>query len=73
MPYPNKIVKDGTVLIDLTDSTVTPATLMLGTVAYGADGSRLVGTATGGVDGDELAYGGAYVGTAVVGSAVLAS
>lgn len=48
MPYPNKIVKDGTVLIDLTDSTVTPATLMLGTVAYGADGSRLVGTATGG-------------------------
>lgn len=36
------------------------------------------GTATfwldgGGIDGDELAYGGAYVGTEVVGSAVLAS
>lgn len=33
------------------------------------------GTATfwldGGVDGDNLAYGGAYVGTAIVGSAVL--
>ena len=27
----------------------------------------------GGIDGDNLAYGGAYVGTAVVGSAVLAS
>lgn len=51
MPYPNKIVKDGTVLIDLTDSTVTPASLMQGVVAYGADGSRLVGTATGGDEG----------------------
>lgn len=54
MPYPNKIIKDGTVLIDLTDSTVTPALLMQGVVAYGADGSRLVGEVE---DGDPLAYG----------------
>lgn len=55
MPYPNKIIKDGTVLIDITDSTVTPASLMQGVVAYGADGSRLVGTATGGDEGTPTA------------------
>lgn len=70
MPYPNKIIKDGTVLIDLTDSTVTPASLMQGVVAYGADGSRLVGTHED-VDGDSLGYGAALVGSAVVGTAVI--
>lgn len=49
--YISKVVLGTETLIDLTDSTVTPATLMLGTVAYGADGSRLVGTATGGDEG----------------------
>lgn len=49
--YISKVVLGTETLIDITDSTVTPATLMLGTVAYGADGSRLVGTATGGDEG----------------------
>lgn len=47
----SKVVYGGTVLIDITDSTVTPASLMQGVVAYGADGARLVGTATGGDEG----------------------
>lgn len=49
--YVNKVVYGTTTLIDITDSTVTPASLMQGVVAYGADGSRLVGTATGGDEG----------------------
>lgn len=68
--YKNKIVVDGTTLIDLTADTVTASTLMQGYTAHAADGSTIVGTVP---DGDNLAYGGAYVGTAVVGSAVLAS
>lgn len=59
-------------LIDLTADTVTPAALMQGYTAHDASGAPIVGTATGGVDGDDLAYGGAYVGTAIVGTAVLA-
>lgn len=68
--YVNKVVYGTTTLIDLTDSTVTPASLMQGVVAYGADGSRLVGTHED-VDGDNLAYGAALVGSAVVGTAVI--
>lgn len=49
--YISKVVLGTETLIDLTDSTVTPASLMQGVVAYGADGSRLVGTATGGDEG----------------------
>jgi len=49
--YISKVVLGTETLIDLTDSTVTPATLMRGEVAYGADGSRLVGEATGGDEG----------------------
>lgn len=70
MPYPNKIIKDGTVLIDITDSTVTPASLMQGVVAYNCAGQRIVGEHED-VDGDDLAYGAALVGSAVVGSAVI--
>ena len=40
----NKVVYDGRVLIDLTDSTVTPETLAEGVVAYNAKGERIVGT-----------------------------
>ena len=41
----NKVVlADGTTLIDLTDSTVTPETLLDGVVAYNAKGERIVGT-----------------------------
>ena len=68
--YVNKVVYGTTTLIDITDSTVTPATLMLGTVAYGADGARLVGEHED-VDGDSLGYGAALVGSAVVGTAVI--
>lgn len=66
--YKNKVVYNGTTLIDLTADTVTAATLMQGYTAHAADGSTIVGTVS---DGDNLAYGGAYVGTAIVGSAVL--
>lgn len=69
----NKVVLGSETLLDLTSDTVTPSTLMQGYTAHDASGAAIVGTATGGIDGDNLAYGGAYVGTAVVGSAVLAS
>lgn len=70
MPYPNKVIKDGTVLIDITDSTVTPASLMLNVVAYNCAGQRIVGEHAD-VDGDSLGYGAALVGSAVVGTAVI--
>ena len=69
-PYVNKVVYGTTVLVDLTADTVTADTLMQGYTAHAADGSTIVGAVP---NGDNLAYGGAYVGTAVVGSAVLAS
>ena len=40
----NKVVYDGKVLIDISDSTVTPETLAEGVVAYNAKGERIVGT-----------------------------
>lgn len=40
----NKVVYGTTVLIDITDSTVTPETLAEGVVAYNAKGERIVGT-----------------------------
>lgn len=67
-PYVNKVVYGTDTLIDLTADTVTASTLMQGYTAHAADGSTIVGTVP---DGDSLAYGGAYVGTAIVGSAVL--
>lgn len=36
---------DGTVKMDITDSTVTPETLAEGAVAYGSDGERIIGVA----------------------------
>ena len=41
----NKVVlRDGTVLIDITDSTITPEDLLSGVVAYNRKGERIVGT-----------------------------
>ncbi len=64
----NKVIYGTTVLVDLTEDTVTASTLMQGYTAHAADGSTIVGAVP---NGDNLAYGGAYVGTAIVGSAVL--
>lgn len=66
--YVNKVVLGSSTLIDLTEDTVTASTLMQGYTAHAADGSTIVGTVP---NGDNLGYGGAYVGTAIVGSAVL--
>lgn len=71
--YKNKIVYNGTTLIDLTGITVTPSTLAQGYTAVDASGAPIVGTMSGGgVDGDNLAYGLALVGSALVGYAVVA-
>ena len=44
-PYVNKVQKsDGTVLIDISDSTVTADNLPAGLIAYDATGARIVGT-----------------------------
>lgn len=40
----NKVVYGTTVLVDLTSDTVAPETLLLGTVAHGADGEQITGT-----------------------------
>lgn len=40
----NKVIYDGNVLIDISDSTLTPETLLEGVVAYNAAGERIVGT-----------------------------
>ena len=43
----NKVVYGTTVLVDLTEDTVTPQTLLLGNRAHGADGQIVNGTLTG--------------------------
>lgn len=59
---------------DVTDTTATAADVAQGVYFYTAAGVRTAGSGSGGgIDGDNLAYGGAFVGTAVVGSAVLIS
>lgn len=44
----NKVIFDNTTLIDITDSTVTPETLLEGYTAYAANGSKIIGTAKSG-------------------------
>ena len=46
----NKVIYDGATLIDLTDTTVTAATLMQGYTAYDRTGTLVTGTASGGSD-----------------------
>lgn len=69
----SKVILNGTILIDLTEVSVTSQVLADGYTALDASGAPIIGTMTGGIDGDELAYGGsgALVGSALVGVAVV--
>ena len=67
----NKIQYGNTVLIDLTSDTVTADKLMQGYTAHDRTGALITGTATGGIDGDNLGYGLSVVGSAIVGSSVV--
>lgn len=67
----NKIQYGNTVLIDLTSDTVTADKLMQGYTAHDRTGALITGTATGGIDGDNLGYGLSLVGSAIVGSSVI--
>ena len=62
----NKVVYGTTVIIDISDSTVTPETLAEGVVAYNAKGERIVGTGTGGGKYTEAVLGSAKLGAAIV-------
>ena len=64
----NKVQYGNTVLIDLTSDTVTADKLMQGYTAHDRTGALITGTATGGIDGDNLEYGLSLVGSAIVGS-----
>lgn len=52
--YKNKVVYNGTTLIDLTADTVTADSLIFGVTAHGADGAPITGTIA---NGDPLGYG----------------
>lgn len=67
----NKIQYGNTVLIDLTDTTAEATDVLAGKYFYDIHGVRTLGTATGGIDGDNLAYGASLVGSAIVGSSVI--
>lgn len=70
-PYVNKVQYGNTTLIDLTSDTVTADKLVQGYTAHDRTGALITGTATGGIDGDNLGYGVSLVGSAIVGSAVI--
>ena len=42
--YVNKVIYDGNTLIDLTDDTVTAATMLTGATAHDASGAQITGT-----------------------------
>lgn len=67
----NKVQYGNTTLIDLTSDTVTADKLMQGYTAHDRTGALIMGTATGGIDGDNLGYGLSVVGSAIVGSSVI--
>lgn len=69
--YKNKVVVDGTTLIDLTADTAIASDVAQGKYFHLASGERVQGTAAGGIDGDNLGYGVStqpLVGTARVGA-----
>lgn len=43
-PHVNKVVANGSVLMDLTSDTVVPSKLASGYTAHSADGSQITGT-----------------------------
>ena len=47
-PYKNKVIYNGTTLLDLTGDTVAPDKLLLGYTAHDASGAPITGTATAG-------------------------
>lgn len=67
----NKIIYGSNTLIDLTDTTAEASDVLAGKYFYGKDGVKTLGTGTGGIDGDNLEYGLAVVGSAIVGSSVV--
>ena len=70
-PYVNKVQFGNQTLIDLTSDTVTADVLLEGYTAHDRTGALITGTATGGIDGDNLGYGLSVVGSAIVGSSVI--
>ncbi len=58
-PYVNKVVFGNSTLIDISDTTAIAADVAQGVYFYLATGQKVQGTGSGGVDGDELGYGGA--------------
>lgn len=71
-PYVNKVQKaDGTTILDISDSTALASDVAQGKYFYLATGEKVQGTATGGIDGDNLEYGLSLVGSAIVGSSVV--
>ena len=50
----NKVVYNGSVLIDLTEDTVSAASLMAGLTAHDKSGTKITGTASVSVDGETL-------------------
>lgn len=67
----NKVNFGNTTLIDTSNVTVSADKLTQGYTALDNTGALITGTATGGIDGDNLGYGVSLVGSAIVGSSVI--